>query len=84
MADNDRMVFRRASDQKWIDKRNGAERGFVHDTQAAAAASAKQHLLIRAAATWRSRDATARSAARTRSAAPIRCRRATRNIDGAG
>jgi len=43
MADNDRMVFRRASDQKWIDKRNGAERGFVHDTQAAAAASAKQH-----------------------------------------
>ena len=45
MADNDRMVFRRASDQKWIDKRNGAERGFVHDTQAAAAASAKQHLL---------------------------------------
>ena len=45
MADNDRMVFRRASDQKWIDKRNGAERGFVHDTQAAATASAKQHLL---------------------------------------
>ena len=45
MADNDRMVFRRASDQKWIDKRNGADRGFVHDTQAAAAASAKQHLL---------------------------------------
>ena len=45
MAENDRMVFRRASDQKWIDKRNGAERGFVHDTQAAAAASAKQHLL---------------------------------------
>jgi hypothetical protein len=45
MADNDRMVFRRASDQKWIDKRNGATRGFVHDTQGAAAASAKQHLL---------------------------------------
>ena len=33
MADNDRMVFRRASDQTW------------HDTQAAAAASAKQYLL---------------------------------------
>lgn len=45
MADNDRTVFRRASDQKWIDKRNGAERGFVHDTQAAAAAAAKQRLL---------------------------------------
>ncbi|MCT2402039.1 DUF2188 domain-containing protein [Novosphingobium mangrovi (ex Huang et al. 2023)] len=45
MADNDRMVYRRASDQKWIDKRNGASRGFVHDTQAAAAAGAKQHLL---------------------------------------
>ena len=45
MADNDRMVFRRASDQKWIDKRNGASRGFAHDTQADAAASAKQHLL---------------------------------------
>ena len=40
MADNDRMVFRRASDQKWIDKRNGASRGFAHDTQADAAASA--------------------------------------------
>lgn len=45
MADNDRTVFRRASDQKWIDKRNGASRGFVHDTQASAAAAAKQHLL---------------------------------------
>lgn len=45
MASNDRIVFRRASDQKWIDKRNGASRGFVHDTQAAAATSAKQHLL---------------------------------------
>lgn len=45
MADNDRMVFRRASDSKWIDKRNGASRGFVHDTQGSAAAGAKQHLL---------------------------------------
>lgn len=45
MADNDRTVFRRAGDQKWIDKRNGGSRGFVHDTQAEAAAAAKQHLL---------------------------------------
>ena len=45
MADDDRMVFRRASDPKWIDKRNAASRGFVHDTQAQAAAAAKQHLL---------------------------------------
>lgn len=45
MADNDRMVFRRASDQKWVDKRNGASRGFVHDTQAAAAAASKARLL---------------------------------------
>jgi hypothetical protein len=45
MADNDRMVYRRASDRKWIDKRNGATRGFVHDTQAAAAASSKAHLI---------------------------------------
>jgi hypothetical protein len=45
MAENDRMVYRRASDQKWIDKRNGASRGFVHDTQTSAATSAKQHLL---------------------------------------
>lgn len=45
MAQNDRMVYRRASDQKWIDKRNGASRGFMHDTQADAASAAKQHLL---------------------------------------
>ena len=45
MADNDRMVFRRASDHRWIDKRNGASRGFVYDTQSDAAVSAKQHLL---------------------------------------
>ena len=45
MSDNDRSVYRRASDQKWIDKRDGAMRGFVHDTQAAAAAAAKQRLL---------------------------------------
>lgn len=45
MAENDRMVFRRESDQKWVDKRVGAERGFIHDTQASATASAKQHLL---------------------------------------
>lgn len=45
MADNDRSVYRRTSDHKWVDKRDGATRGFVHDTQAAAAAAAKQRLL---------------------------------------
>jgi len=44
MSDNDRMVYRRA-DGKWVDKRNGASRGFLHDTQAGAAAGAKAHLL---------------------------------------
>ena len=45
MSDNDRMVYRRASDQKWIDKRNSASRGFAYDTQAEAAAAGKQRLL---------------------------------------
>lgn len=45
MKDNDRMVYRRASDQKWIDKRNSASRGFAYDTQAAATAASKQRLL---------------------------------------
>lgn len=45
MSDNDRMVYRRASDQKWIDKRNSASRGFAYDTQAAAAAASRQRLL---------------------------------------
>lgn len=50
MAENDRMVFRRESDQKWVDKRVGAERGFIHDTQASATASASSICSIRAAA----------------------------------
>lgn len=41
---NDRTVYRRPSDDKWIDKRDGASRGFVHDTQGQAAKSSKQHL----------------------------------------
>lgn len=45
MSDKDRTVYRRASDHKWIDKRNGASRGFVHETQADAAASAKERLI---------------------------------------
>lgn len=42
---NDRTVYRRASDNKWVDKRDGASRGFLHERQADAAAGAKQHLL---------------------------------------
>lgn len=43
--DNDRMVYQRASDKKWIDKRNSADRGFVHDTQADAIQSGKEKLI---------------------------------------
>jgi len=34
--DKDRTIYRRPSDNKWVDKRNDATRGFVFDTQAAA------------------------------------------------
>lgn len=40
----DRTVYRRASDQKWIDKRNDASRGFTFDTQTAAIASGREKL----------------------------------------
>ena len=40
----DRSVFRRASDQKWVDKRNDASRGFVFGTQAEAIESSREHL----------------------------------------
>jgi len=52
------------------------------DTQAAAAASAKQRLLNSGGGDLgiKGRDGKIRS--KTRSAAPIRYRRATRNIDG--
>jgi hypothetical protein len=42
--DNDRTVYQRPSDRKWIDKRNDASRGFLHDTQAAAIASGREKL----------------------------------------
>lgn len=35
----DRTIYRRASDQKCLDKRNDASRGFAFDTQADAIAS---------------------------------------------
>src|SRR5690349_38906 len=41
---NDRTVYRRPDDHKWVDKRDGAERGFVFDRQSEAARSAKEHL----------------------------------------
>lgn len=41
----DRTVYRRPSDRKWVDKRNDADRGFLHDTQAAAIASAREKLV---------------------------------------
>lgn len=40
----DRTVFQRPSDKKWVDKRNDADRGFLHDTQKDAIASAKDKI----------------------------------------
>lgn len=42
--DKDRTVYRRPSDNKWVDKRNGADRGFVFGTQADAIASGREKL----------------------------------------
>lgn len=45
MSDNDRIVYRRAEDGKWADKRHGASRpAELFDTQREAAESARQHL----------------------------------------
>ncbi|MEQ8693782.1 MAG: DUF2188 domain-containing protein [Gammaproteobacteria bacterium] len=43
--ETDRTVYRRASDNKWIDKRNDAQRGFVYDTQVQAIASGRGKLV---------------------------------------
>ena len=43
--DKDRTIYRRPSDNKWVDKRNDAERGFVFDTQSEAIASARDKLI---------------------------------------
>ena len=43
--DKDRTVYRRSSDNKWVDKRNDASRGFVFDTQAAAIGSGREKLI---------------------------------------
>lgn len=43
--DKDRTIYRRSSDNKWVDKRNEATRGFVFDTQAAAIASGREKLV---------------------------------------
>lgn len=42
---DDRTVYRRASDNKWIDKRNDAHRGFSFNTQADAIASGRKKLI---------------------------------------
>ena len=63
MSGNDRVVYRRASDQKWVDKRNSASRGFTYGTQAEAAAAGKQRLLNAGGGdlTIKGRDGTIRS-----------------------
>lgn len=40
----DRTIYRRPSDNKWVDKRNDADRGFVFDTQAEAIISGREKL----------------------------------------
>ncbi len=40
----DRTVYHRSSDDKWVEKRNDASKGSVHDTQRAAAQAAKERL----------------------------------------
>ena len=43
--DKGRTIYQRSSDNKWIDKRNDVERGFVFETQAAAIASGREKLV---------------------------------------
>ena len=43
--DTDRTIYLRASDKKWVDKRNTAERGFTFDTQAEAISSGREKLI---------------------------------------
>lgn len=43
--DNDRTIYQRASDKKWVDKRNDASRGFTFDTQGAAINSGRDKLV---------------------------------------
>jgi len=40
--DSDHTVFRRASANKWVDKRNNASKGFLFDTEKEAIASGKE------------------------------------------
>ncbi|ESZ22875.1 DUF2188 domain-containing protein [Mesorhizobium sp. L2C084A000] len=40
----DRTVYQRPADKKWVDRRNDADRGFVHDTQKDAIQSAKEKI----------------------------------------
>jgi Uncharacterized protein conserved in bacteria (DUF2188) len=42
---NDRTIYRRPADEKWVDKRNNAGRGFTFETQAEAIASGRQRLV---------------------------------------
>ncbi|MER8492163.1 DUF2188 domain-containing protein [Mesorhizobium australicum] len=40
----DRTVYQRPADKKWVDRRNDADRGFVHDTQKDAIQSVKEKI----------------------------------------
>ena len=49
IKDNDRMVYRRPSDGKWVNKKNTSSHATsVHKTQADALGAARQNLIIRA------------------------------------
>lgn len=42
---SDRTVYRRSSDNKWVDRKNSADRGFTFDTQREAIASSREKLV---------------------------------------
>jgi hypothetical protein len=43
--DHNRTIYHRPSDNKWVDKRNDAERGFAFNTQSEAISSGRQKLV---------------------------------------
>ena len=74
---DDRTVYWRPSDSKWVDKRNDVSRGFVFDTQTAAITSARKKMTNAGGSELTLKVKDGNSAAKTRSAvATIRYRRA--------
>ncbi|MER8632704.1 DUF2188 domain-containing protein [Mesorhizobium opportunistum] len=78
----DRTVYQRPADKKWVDRRNDADRGFVHDTQKDAIQSAKEKITNQGGGELTVKGRDGKILARTRSAAvTIPILRKTKNID---